>query len=288
MVGSKHTPAYRFTLKDFNELISNREPENIINNEDENNFNILTGHLYCDECSLFLHAGIEHGNVNYTHCLSTEDYWFESGVVNTFGHLLSHATHKETGRNVSMQFFGCVLPKNHFMKPDFAIRQTTNQIVSVFIQVNHFVTACFDVHTLKCTLYDGYHCMYNKPGKWKEYICVVLKNCKLVDPESKVVMKRPKSKNVQIIDFVGPTETIQWKVTVDYKFVKQKNDNDCGPLACLKMVELFEGKDLLKTMDNELYRFEVLQKLQNMKDTYKEEIMIPNEMFENSHNTKYT
>lgn len=285
MVGSKHTP-YRFTLKDFNELVSNRQPETIVDVDDVNILNILTGHLYCDECSLFLSAGIEHGNVNYTHYLLTEDYWFESGVVNTFGHLLSHATHKETGRNVSMQFFGCVHPNNDFMKPDFAIRQTTNQIVSVFIEKDHFVTACFHLHTLKCTIYDGRHCTENRPGKWKEFICIVLKNCKLVDPESNVVMKKPKFKNVQIIDFVGPTETVRWKVTVDYKFVKQKNDVDCGPLACLKMIELFEGKNLLQTMDKELYRFEVVQKLENMKDTYKEEIMIPDEMFENSHNTK--
>lgn len=268
---------YKRNLKEYNALNPNRESATIKN--DESDYNFIKGYLYCHECLLFHEVPITIGNQLYINQhIEDEESWFESDLISAFGHLLSHAAHKETpGINVSTQFFETILPENWFFSPVSNMRSTTNRVVSVFHLDQHFVTACFEVDTLNCTIYDGFHW---KPNKWKRYISEVLMKCKLVDSDSKVVLKKSKFKNVQIIEFIGSTRTVQCKVKLD-KFMKQTDEYSCGPIACLKLLELFERKNYLKDMDTGMYRLTVMEKLTSMLDAYEEEIFIDDETFKN-------
>ena len=71
-----------------------------------------------------------------------------------------------------------------------------------------------------------------------------------------------------------------------YRFMKQTDDYSCGPIACLKLLELFERKNYLKDMDTGMYRITVMEKLTSMLDAYEEEIFIEDGYFKELENRK--
>ena len=98
----------------------------------------------------------------------------------------------------------------------------------------------------------------------------VLKLCRIIPLESTdyVAKKYSNMKNIKITYKVksstDDTDLTQRTVELDKNFIKQKDEWNCGPIACLSVFELFYEKKILDGMDVKNYRHTVMHHFKSL------------------------
>lgn len=76
----------------------------------------------------------------------------------------------------------------------------------------------------------------------------------------------------------GSTEesvVTEWTVIFDKNFVKQKDEWNCGPIACLSVLEMFYDKKILDKMEEiKNYRTTVMNHFRTLMAKHKDDIQI--------------
>lgn len=91
----------------------------------------------------------------------------------------------------------------------------------------------------------------------------VLETDKIIDHESKdYVPNKYLNRKKIIITYKGSPTTMEWIAELDKNFIKQKDEVNCGPIACLSVLEMFQGKKILDRLEVMNYRPTVMKHFQ--------------------------
>ncbi len=126
-------------------------------------------------------------------------------------------------------------------------------IVSVMHTNQHYAVMEISIDTQTIKIFDG---LYQPLLDWKDHIVRAMRNCMLVDP---CVFPSSAQFNADpaVYQLVGcsrkPQEYVngydiiiamqKWQLERGY-FLHQSDGNNCGPIACMKIMELFHAIDV--------------------------------------------
>jgi len=210
------------------------------------------------------------GDESYLHDCEFTKRWYDSDFISSYGTLLAHESHTsaDDGRPVTIQFIPCSYP-NEAMNESACcqLSGTIMKVVSVLYDTQHFVLAELDLASKVCKISDG---LQFSLRTWKYHVTNLLKRCKLICIDS-VSSYDPKTKILSIIGGVFDDEcTIEW----DDKFIKQVDGYNCGPLACLKLQQIFTSIDAYEGIDPDNYRSWVVSSFRTLVKKYNDKLFV--------------
>lgn len=211
--------------------------------------------LECD-CCLLGTSLISVGDEKYFEDCGSTNRWLESDFLASFGTVAAHRCHSLSSEPISIQFITCNYPDETVIESQCrALPFTTKRLVSAFHASDHFVVAEMDLSSNKVTISDG---LLMPLYTWKKHITNVLQRCKRMDVGSTY------SFNVQdnTLEFDWACANEKWTICHDASFVKQKDGHSCGPLACMKMHEIFLDDTTFDGIDN--YRGFITERFEGM------------------------
>ncbi|KAK1733577.1 hypothetical protein QTG54_015750 [Skeletonema marinoi] len=212
--------------------------------------------LECD-CCLLGNSLISVGDETYLRDCTTTNRWYESDFLSSFGALVAHRYHSYGQNGITLQFITCSYPNETVdVSQCSTLASTTQRVVSVFHGDDHYVVADIDVSKRVCTISDG---LKFSLRTWTKHIMNVLKRCKLMDLDS--VGCFDDSTSILEVDRIVPEK---WIVTFDKNLVTQHDSFNCGPIACLKLHEIFLDKETFNDIDTANYRSFVTSRFQTL------------------------
>lgn len=218
------------------------------------------------ECCFLGTSLISVGDEKYMEDCGQTNRWYESDFLSSFGALAAHRRHSLGSDPISIQFITCNYPNEAVIESQCReLALTTTRVVSAFHASSHFVVAEMDLSSNLCTISDGLKMpLYT----WKKHIINVLQRCKRMDLGSTYFFDE--SDNTLEFQWVFTTE--KWTIRHDPSFVQQKDGFNCGPLACMKMEEIFLDETIFDGID--CYRGFVTDRFAGMVRLYDAELCV--------------
>jgi hypothetical protein len=255
---SKRRNRNHITLKEAQERQRNNVSDLYKHTDNDEPYRYIWPKLQCDICSNgHEQVMIKVGDENFLNDMGYEDNWYDIMFVNSFGFLCYHWAYTQNKCD-GLKFVACDMPKQE-VDSDQLLRTTTEKVlVTVFSGDGHYVVAMIDLENSSVSISDG---LRYRPGMWKQHLHNVLIRCQLVSISSKckVTVSNATYSDIEFND-KSVNVTIKWTVSLDNAFVKQSDSFSCGPLACLKLFEMFVDKDSFKGLDVDTYRHNVIQR----------------------------
>jgi hypothetical protein len=193
--------------------------------------NYLNCHLDC-KCS---HCyGIVVGNEQYIHKFQATNAWYDYSFIFGFLALFNHVFHNEVPKhkksNVVVKMVAAQTPKSVVKQHNVTqCEDGVTHLVTVVYKNSHFAVLLFDFHDRHVMVYDGLNATIKR---WTKHVSIVLRKYGLErwDEEPQIRVG---------FDCVGHTvETTPWTIE-KHPVLKQHNGFNCGPIACLKVMEIY-------------------------------------------------
>jgi hypothetical protein len=144
----------------------------------------------------------------------------------------------------------CHTPNEKVVKESCqALDDKVHKVILILHGNSHFVVLEVDLTKRIVIIYDGlkYHFKL-----WLEHINNVMKRTELISTNQSLRIVK-KDKDVFLsINKTGELETGHWKVRMKDSFIKQNNTDDCGPICCLHLMQLFERLPPQSKMSGEM------------------------------------
>jgi hypothetical protein len=171
--------------------------------------------------------------------------WFSCDMVLTFGRLCSHDAHRQ-----DVIYVDAMMPdkvNDGTRTKNTALPETVQTIVSVVFEENHFAIMRMCLAEQKTYIYDGLSMPHQKWTRQMEYI----------------------------LDRYGIGHH-DWTLTpgkgkdgMDGITIKQKDQSNCGPIACMVLWKLFKGDQMnLRLIQSSKYRQHALTELSRLITTH--------------------
>jgi hypothetical protein len=225
-------------------------------------FSFVYAELRCDQC--FQHHSVPRiviGDQDYLKRLRYGSDYMQYQFIFSFAYLVQHICHIEQKSvkrgvvsNSNMPFLQVITYEKSTVIPSdlLTVPRLFKTIVGIFHSRDHYAVANIDhCKSRTITIYDG---LYWDLTTWMDNIEQLLKKCRLVDlnavsievigdsPTKFIVPGHRRGKemvNGLIIIF----EQVTWRV-IRGDFLTQTDGFNCGPIACLNVMELFQRIDL--------------------------------------------
>lgn len=246
------------TLKEAQKRNVNNESKSILNLNPSEQYTFLWPKLQCFICSKSTgETLIKVGDENYLSAMGYENDWYDIMMINSFGFMCFHWAHTQQLRD-DIRFVSCDSPNDKLESKQLVSLMNEKELVSVFYGNHHYVVAIIDVNTHTVTVFDG---LRYKVDMWKNHVHNILKRYQIVTITSKckVVSCNP---NACVLKFVENLEdsATEWTMSLNNQFVVQVDSINCGPLACLKLYEVFVDTESFTGLDEDNYRHYVIQR----------------------------
>jgi hypothetical protein len=127
-----------------------------------------------------------------------------------------------------------------------SVPQGVTKVVAVTHDRNHYGVLEIDIPKKRVVIYDG---LYRDLDRWMDYVFSALKRCMLCDiqilhlyvaDEPKLMtigrLRQPKMSIEGYTLTIGNTD--EWRFERGH-FIKQLDSFNCGPIACMKILEMF-------------------------------------------------
>jgi len=203
----------------------------------------VQSNLYCDTCG---NSVIYIGDPNYfSACLGTK--WFDTAFIIGFTSLLAHDAHltpppyDNAANRVKM--IQCMYPKQIIKKDNvLPLPPMVQWFLLIAHNKDHFAVLQFDVYSQMVFVFDG---LNYKINNWEDHVIHTLRQYGLA-PLSLAAKSNYTSESVpsEIGTNLEQTLEIQfgqeapWTVK-NQLFTEQSDGYNCGPIACLKVMEVF-------------------------------------------------
>ena len=180
----------------------------------------------------------------------------------SFAYLLAHVSHIEAKssrrgpvfKRGDMPFLQVITyEKQSVIDTDLVtVPHLCKTIVGIFHSHNHYAIAEVDhIKSRIVTIYDG---LYWPLSTWTDNITHLLKKCRLIDLDvlgiecipdlaSKFIIPGHRRGKEMVNGITIIINRVKWRV-VRGDFLVQNDSYNCGPLACLKLMELYHCIDL--------------------------------------------
>jgi hypothetical protein len=194
---------------------------------------LLCGEQFCFEfltlkcsCCFSGNVIITIGDDAYINACRSTQRWFEYDFIASFASLIAHVSHNE-----KIQLMHCPNPTEKIVEVECRnLKETVETIVCVVHGRQHFALLSIDVKKSVVQVFDG---LGYQLSNWFNHVENILKRCKLLRRLHAIKWTNKRNKNIYHI------ENTKWKITKGVSFVKQLNGHDCGPIACLKIMSIF-------------------------------------------------
>jgi len=125
-------------------------------------------------------------------------------------------------------------------------QQSITRVVAVTHDRNHYGVFEIEIPNMRVLIYDG---LYRDLGRWLDYVFSAIKRCMLCDlqirhlyrADEPKLMTQGRSRHAKM-SIEGYTLSIrnveEWRFERGH-FIKQLDTFNCGPIACMKILEMF-------------------------------------------------
>jgi hypothetical protein len=225
-------------------------------------FKFLYPYLECSTCAFpYKDTFIPIGEKSYTNVCANPDVWLDGDFISAFESLVCHNNNSsvptalmKSGQNVP-QLTHVTYPNSHMTINDYkALPSSVKCIVAVMHTKLHYTVMEITIYTKTIKIFDGLH--WDLLVDWKVYIIRAMRKCMLVDPFV-VCSSAQFNADTAVYEIVGcsrkPKECVngydiiiamqKWQLERGY-FLHQLDGNNCGPITCMKIMELFHAVDV--------------------------------------------
>jgi hypothetical protein len=221
-------------------------------------FKFLFPCLECSTCCFPNNTAlIPIGEKSYTNVCANTDVFLDGAFISTFASLVCHYKHStaptvpiNSGKDVP-QLTHVTFPNSVMAIKDYKPLPSGIQcIVAVMHTKLHYAVMEITVVTRTIKIFDGLHWDLLK---WNDQVIRVMRNCNLVDPNvepfaAQFILDPAVSKTMgrsrKPQEYVNVFNVIialqRWQLERG-SFLHQLDGNNCGPIACLKILELFHA-----------------------------------------------
>jgi hypothetical protein len=200
------------------------------------------------------------GEKSYTNVCANTDVFLDGDFISAFASLVCHHNHStaptvriNSGKDVP-QLTHVTFPNSVMTIKDCKrLPKGIQRIVAVMHTKLHYAVMEITVDTKTIKIFDG---LRWELLEWKDHVIRVMRNCILVNPnvEPSAAQFIP---DTAVSETVGrsrkPKESVngydviialqRWRLERG-SFLIQSDGNNCGPIACLKIMELFHAIDV--------------------------------------------
>ncbi len=248
--------------------------------------------IYCDQCSPGGLFGTTVAAESLVHRYTKTQVWYDQGFVEGFIALVQHDVHmapppyKDGEKNIVLRFAST---PSQLIDEDFCndLGPGVTHIVTPVHIPGHFAVLYFDLQEATVTVLDGLRVDIRK---WERHIIYTLKVCHLkpldARPSSLTTTSSVKRDNRDIVtrvmnisfksDSDPNKDWPKWTVTNDPS-IRQVDGFNCGPIACLKVMEVFgilEPGTLSVIEESDSYRTVVMNYYQESISKYNNDIFL--------------
>ncbi len=185
------------------------------------------------------------------------DVWLDGDFISAFASLVIHNNHSlvptalmESGKDVP-QLTHVTFPNSHVTVNNYkALSSSIKCVVAVMHTRLHYTVMEITIDTQTIKIFDG---LYQPLLDWKDHIIRAMRKCMLIDPFV-VPSSAQFNTDAAVYEIVGcsrkPQELMsgydiivamqKWQLERGY-FLHQLDGNNCGPIACMKIMELFHA-----------------------------------------------
>jgi hypothetical protein len=161
--------------------------------------------------------------------------------------MLNHLHHQETGQNTIQSIICFFNPKSGYVEliedECFRMKPEIEKIVSVWHSSAHFVTMELQLNAAprKMIVYDGFDIENQRVTRWVEHAVYTLKRACLLpfDSEAKFVQMEGENPMKHLVIETPNEGMIELALDV---FMPQLDGHNCGAIAGLKLMEIFDVK----------------------------------------------
>ena len=192
--------------------------------------------------------------------------------------MVAHAAHMTAvvgePRDSVPQYIGCLHEKVNNPAPEncHQLHPDTNTVVSVMHSHGHYGVMFAQINLKTVTIYDG---LSYPLATWKHHVASVLKRCFQIEREAEINFEE--KRNIIHLNTGIIAEGEYWKMKCGAT-ITQKDSVNCGPIACMKLLELFNCVES-RIIDPdrigvEHYRSIVIAKFKNMLQLFNTDFVV--------------
>ncbi len=200
------------------------------------------------------------GEKSYTNVCAIRDVWLDGDFISAFAPAVCHNNYflipralMKSGQDVP-QLTHVTYPNSHMAINDCkALTSSLKCIVAGMHTKQHYAVMEITIDTKTTKIFDGLHWPLLD---WKDHVIRAMRKCMLVDlfvvPSSAQF-----NADTAVVELVGRSRKPQpsvngydiiiamqkWQLQIGY-FLYQLDGNNCGPIACVKIMELFHAIDV--------------------------------------------
>ena len=204
----------------------------VVTRNDDKKYGFIYPRLECDCCLTGEHL-LSIGNEEYLKsCGKGTKKWYESDFIGTFATLLAHCRHK-TDTPSDVQLVHISHPNTTVTKKEMkTMKSGIKKLVACLYASSHFAVMEISLGCEDVLIFDG---LSYPLDCWIPHVKNLLARCSLLDGEPEEVTVKVEKENAAVRVTSGKKS---WLVK-SAPFMKQQNWYDCGPIACVKLMETF-------------------------------------------------
>jgi hypothetical protein len=197
-------------------------------------------HLNCDFCSPHAKYSVLVGNEDFIHRYTTSQDWYKYEFICGFLALVQHTCHKEIpsyrSPGVVVSMIRTPHPHAKITESEVVVLDGMTHFVSVAFAKNHFAVLLYDIKSREVIVYDGLNYSLKT---WESHITHTLRKYGLQkwDAQAHVEVTTGRDRE-QVLELCFDDMYSPWVVSSD-PILKQHDAFNCGPIACLKVMEIY-------------------------------------------------
>lgn len=215
----------------------------ITHSNDTNDCNFVDAQLHCETCGYYQALPrIAINDAKYMRRMKfCQDYY-------RFEFILSFVSHVDNASNAQLPFLQVITYENQRLIKDDVIPVPCGHktIVGIFHSSLHYAIAEVELKSRTITIYDG---LFYELPTWYNNVVQLLKKCDLIDfetlgadlipnPKTKLIFEGHRRGRDVVNGYNLVINSVKWRL-IRGTFVVQSDGFNCGPIVCLKVMELF-------------------------------------------------
>ena len=223
--------------------------------------------LLCETCCFFGSCLVPVGDERY---LSDSEYtkrWWDTDFISAFAALVAHEAHTECHIRPIAETTQLIHCQNPRANPDESecnlLDPTPDRVVSVLHNVDHYSVLEADLKRRNVKIYDG---LRRSLDNWKMHVVNIIKRCGQADRMAAFTFVYECNHELRQTLLLKVGEQI-WTIE-NVMSVKQRDSHNCGPIACMKIMELYGCTEARiidpKIITVEYYRGIVISKFRSL------------------------
>ena len=231
----------------------------ITHSNDTDDCNFVDAQLHCETCGYY--QALPRIAINDSKYMKRMKYcqdYFRFEFILSFAYLVAHVSHLDNASNAQLPLLQVITYENQRLVKDdvIPVPRGHKTIAGIFHSSLHYPIAEVEIKSRTITIYDG---LFYELSSWYNNVVQLLKKCDLIDfetlgvdlipdPKSKLIFEGHRRGKDVVNGYDLVINSVKWRL-IRGTFIVQSDGFNCGPIACLKVMELFSRLDQASAAD---------------------------------------